>query len=936
LVLSLLLAVFLGSAQAQEGAYQSACFHGLNDADTPATLNNCDAQDALNVESNLEGSAILKRKGFSKTADLTVSTSPVTGSHSFIDSSGNRLDIVCQDRNCAKSTNGNAFSTFLTTAAAGITRWSFVDVGGVLYGANNKYDPIMAYDGTTRTSPPGMPQGSILELTGDRLAVGDISGQPNRVHLSSAGNYTAFTLGVNPEDSYFDDFGAPGDKVRGLKHLDGILYVFKTASISACELGNQYTTRCSILSPNIGTTDPGSITTAGNCLYFRAQDKNYWELCGGALRQISAKIPNLVKSQSGGLGGGENSNTQTTQADWQAGVQFPTGTWNLNTIPGSMFPASTTVSDLSPAFVFSGVTSSYTFRFEGNTLPLSDGWTVGTVGGTAPNQAVTNGIYTQSFISINDTYRVVRALGSTSQSKSLVFNARHSANNDGYTMVGAAADSTGVLGNAPYVIIRNNATQYFSDGVQIFSEARDQTAFSTFTIIVTSHPATYFYRDGVFKASVTATNAYSATAYAFMGGATEAGDTSGVASFDFLYPAVGVAATGRADIGSVSTFTSRVLESGVPASIYGQFTSAVSLQAGATMSFSVRFSSSPNDDMWSYYQSIANGGIAVGSVTANRYAQYRATYTFTSLIESPSVSTTSLVFVTTGQFVTRCIQPNSSISSWGTLSCADTTAGSGSIVYYATSAATCETLPATAPLTWQTSLTNNATVTIATNTAVYIGWRSLLGSATDQAQVDACTLAWNEGTPAQPSWAVYDSIKDSIYWTTTINGAPYSNRLLKFDRRLGAWFPFSIQAQAPRLINNSLYFGAASSGTWNLYGLVDSDDGRPINAYWQSKDVGSANPFVEKEFKNVSLLSRNNGAGSLTATYTFSNGEMGDYTVSLSTGSGITYARSNFNLPKTSPQNFMSLRVGNNSTTPFEVLGLGITWLSWPWNVTGP
>ena len=234
-----LLALFLaihGAAQ-EQGDLKSACFHGLNDASSPATLSPCESPDLLNVESNLQGSEILKRKGFQLIANLAITTSAVSGSHSFIDGSGNRQDIVCVDRYCQKSTNGNAFTTFLTTATLGVTRWSFVDIAGSMYGANNKRDPILKYDGTTLSYPATMPLGSILELTHDRLAVGDISGQPNRVHYSSAGAVTQFTTGSSQFDSWFDDIGAPGDKIRGLKYSNGNLYIFKSNSTTGCELG---------------------------------------------------------------------------------------------------------------------------------------------------------------------------------------------------------------------------------------------------------------------------------------------------------------------------------------------------------------------------------------------------------------------------------------------------------------------------------------------------------------------------------------------------------------------------------------------------------------------------------------------------------------------------------------------------------------------------
>ena len=915
-MISLLLAAILAlPAHAQEaGEFNSACFLGLNDADTPATLGNCEAQAALNVESNLKGTAILKRKGFSKTADLTISTGPVNGSHTFIDSSGNRKDIVCQDNNCSQSTNGNAFSVFLTTATAGITRWSIVDVGGVAYFANNKQTPISQYDGTTLSNPAGMPQGSILELTQDRLVIGDISGAPNRVHYSSAGAYAEFTVGIEPEDSYFDEIGAPGDRIRGLRHQNGVLHIFKTSSLTDCELGDQYTTRCAVVLPNLGTTDPASIITAGSSLFFRGQDKNYWETGPNGLRQISQKIPNLVKSQSGGLGGGENSNTQTTQADWQNGIQFPTGTWNTTTSPGSIFPSSVTLVDTSTDDFVAGNLSNATTGiisgdgsvlggilflntgFESSTIDV-DNWTrSGQVFVDVSSRCGSASAGSFTWGKGNSAKMCSCAAGINYDGDVLVLKA---SDNSTLYRKNIAGTSDGGCNSFDFDVSTQpiNIKMRFKNNLD--SRYIDSQAFSTHSLVV-----------GKIQYGLGGVS----------GGCSCAGQVASSLIFDMPDPFY------LAD----STFTSRAFDTAFSTPTWGVFRATVTLGKNTT----AYFSSESSSDGMSWDAPVAFKTDAKGDSYGKKNIRYKVNFKRSLSTTSAAVLAMELNYATTGFYTTQCIQPNSSISSWGTLSCAETLAGTGSIVYYATSAATCAELPSADPGSWQTSIANNATVTIDTNTAVKIGWRSLLGSATDQAQIDACTLSWNEGAPSQPSWAVYDSIKNAIYWTTTIDGAASANRLLKYDLNLGYWYPFDIPAQAPMMINNSLYFGGASSGTWNQYGLVDSDAGGSINAYWQGKDVGADRPFVEKDFGTASVLSRNNQAGSMTATYTFSNAESGTYSISLSTGPGITYARSNFNLPRTSPQTFMSLKLGNNNTTPFEILGLGITWAAWPWTVT--
>src|SRR3972149_11566970 len=99
-ILSLVLFLWSNSF-AQEGAILGDRFLGLNDTDSPAVINDGEAQSCLNVESNLEGTALLKRKGFTREAALTVATAPITGSHIFTNDSGNNIVIVCHDRYCS-------------------------------------------------------------------------------------------------------------------------------------------------------------------------------------------------------------------------------------------------------------------------------------------------------------------------------------------------------------------------------------------------------------------------------------------------------------------------------------------------------------------------------------------------------------------------------------------------------------------------------------------------------------------------------------------------------------------------------------------------------------------------------------------------------------------------------------------------------------------
>ncbi len=358
--------------------------------------------------------------------------------------------------------------------------------------------------------------------------------------------------------------------------------------------------------------------------------------------------------------------------------------------------------------------------------------------------------------------------------------------------------------------------------------------------------------------------------------------------------------------------------------------------------FYTQVSTSPNNDL--YDSKVASSDTVKVASAAKRYIRYEADLTTYISTKTPTISAVSLTAATTGQFVTQCIQPGGGISAWGLLSCAQTIAGNGSEVFYATSAASCAALPTTTPINsasalqsgWTTQ-TNNSTLSISTNAAVYIGWRSLLTSATDQAQIDACTLYWNNGIAAPPVWATFDSVKNAIYWTTAINNNSTNNRVLKYDLNLNQWYPFDIAANAIRNINNSTYFGDSTGGYWNLYGGINSDNGSPITSYWKSKDFGnSGNPFLDNNYTKLSLVTKNQVTGSMTVTLTPSNNQSSSYNVSLSTTSGVVYVHSNQNLPFISPLQFMNVQFGNTSATPWEIDGAMLEMTSFPWKPQNP
>jgi len=349
-------------AIAQQGALGADKFCGLNDTDSPATLADCEAQDALNVETDLNGLTLRKRRGYANEAVLTTASAPVTGSAYFRDNSGNDIVVACHDIFCSKSSNKAAFTTIITTVTAGTKRWSFATVDGSLYGANDSRDKVFRYNGTSVLYSTAIPQGTILELAGDRLVVADVANLPNRVYYSKSGDFTNFTTGLLPVDSWTDDMGTFGDKVTALKAWLGNIYIFKSQSITVCELGDQYTTRCTVLSGSVGTDDTGSVILTSNGIMFKGSDNGYWRIgADGSISTISRKISNLLVTQSLK----NQSLTETDQSDWEAGSESPVNTWDTTSISGSVFPSSTSKTWDSTSQFLNGTVSSVTVSTSG-------------------------------------------------------------------------------------------------------------------------------------------------------------------------------------------------------------------------------------------------------------------------------------------------------------------------------------------------------------------------------------------------------------------------------------------------------------------------------------------------------------------------------------------------------------------------------------------
>lgn len=934
-----LLAASLAFGQTEPGSFQSSQFCGLNDTDSAAVIPDCAAQDAIDVEANLEGTALLKRRGYEKLATLTIASSPVTGATRFIADNGDDIVVACHDIFCAKSTNRGAFVLFLTTASAAVRMWSWVAVDGDAYGANDKRDEIAFYNGTTLLYPDSIPRGKLLELVRDRLVVSNFSAAPNRVCYSVSGDFDNHTTGIESSDAWCDDLGAPGQEIRGLKTWRGDLLVFTDKSLTLCAIGDQYTTECRILSDYIGVADNSSIVQAENAIFFKGSDQAYWRFGEEGLEQISKKIKGFLATQ---VSGQTRSNTQSNQEDWTAGSTIAGGARSATdvlTVSGAVIASSNVRVDTSSSDFSGGTQSSTTITDVVGSVTIS----------TKDNMA--NGGFEES---IATGWRCV-IISSQPASGSPPFGAFCGvlASTDTIqTGSGGAPESFGATAGtfSAHVIANSGAGSACAEPYGSVPQGYSIIGVdgSTKVALTSINSGANQSCSNAQEYSITPTGYFGSNVYLRFHSCQdnvnhlELWSSSFTAGSQIRFKAASRGLTyqrGPNCIDSVvnvayytgATFTSRVFDTGFSTPIGGPFSSTFTVYSGSS---SVFFDIRDSAD-----------GTSFGSWTATsdtlripfvkRYWQWRARMHNVGMsTTTPQIDSVSLPAVTTGQYVSACITPASSISSWGILDCAQTLGGVGAHTFYTRSAANCTDVSSGV---W-TSQSNVGNIPIGTNVAFQFRFDPFVGSSTDTARIDACTTNWNEGTPAKPVWGVYDSIRNAVYWTPTIGTVTYQNRLLKYDLNLKAFFPLSVGAGAMLFYDQLIYFGGSSIGSWNRYAGdgIYSDSGQAYTARWKSKDISGGSPFREKTWQKMSLVSKNEQTGNLGIDWATEYVSSGSYSVSLSTASQYPYIRSNYNLPARSPTHFFNVQFSNAVLgQPFEILGWRLDFVMHPWRVLG-
>lgn len=898
-MISLLLALLIGTAWADSITINK--FGGLNNATDSTVINDNQFQDALNVELNKAGTGVRKRDGYSSFLTVSGVAGSVDSVFDFKNSNGDECMIISSSGTVYRSINQTTAVSVTTITATARLYCSSSQGLGYCFASDASGDPF-TYDCVTFTyrTANSYPDGKANAFSNDRQYVVGVAASPNTIFASQQGAYTTFTTGLLDTSGFTEDVATAGDKLTAIEYLNGRVIAFKEYSIIGYNIVDQFNVTGYSISDNVGVANPEAVVINEGRAYFKGSDNRFYVIDGspGGIDIISLPISTTTASL---LSGKTRYSIQTSKADFDAGNLSFAGAQSpmrSDIVVGSVLPSSVTFVDTSSAnWVAGSFDSRLSTRVLNGTLQIS----------TAPFL-----VYNGGFETGTTTYWTCDASASAT---CLVTS--------GSPLVGtySAVVTVGCsgVGSANVLLLDANNNTLATQSSGQTGGTIDLTAYSTQTLKIRFSAGS-----GGNSSTLTSTTFTAISSVSWMatsGGDCPAGGNFGFAKIDE------VRMNRYFDINQSSDtrlFTSQTFNTAFSTPIGGPFTASSTTPAGTSLLYAVQ-SASSSSGVWTDWTSITNGN-KINEV--KQYYRYLSTFTTSVGTQTPVLKDVTLIAATSGQFVTQCIQPNP-ITAWGALEAVTLSSGTGSMSFAVSTGASC----ALAGGVW-TAQSTGTTISVATASAVKIRTTFAIGSATDTARLYSITANWAEANVAPPSYSTYWD--NGLYWSVADAGTT-NNKMLKYDLLFGEWFLFDIPFNALHTFNNQMYGGCTTCGKVYKYSNIvrnqapTSDDGANINAYFKTKDF-SASPFIENNYETISLVATNQNAGTITNTWKINGGQLsGNYSVSTSTGDNVV--RSNYRFPAGKNGTFFNLNIGNNSTTPFEILGIRVDFSPLDWRV---
>ncbi len=851
-----------------------AKFCGLDTLHDSSLLEDCDAQSAQNVLT--DRGYLEERQGMTRIINSVLTGFPVKQLYEFVTTSNSRYVIAHASQTVYQSNLSGSPVSIATVAAS--QNLECASLSGSLV-CDDGSGSMWSWNGTSTSTVGGTaPICTFLATEYGRMFCGAPITDLSQVAVSSYpgfGYWTPSTIVPLPANSAtsFEFNPNDGDSIQCMKTTPWGLFVGKKNSSYILKGYDNTTFYIQTIDPVIGCSDQRTFQMVNGIATWMSQKGIYqWEGRGPPI-WISEKIDPTFRNIRQ-LASNSNFWEMQSQQDWQSGSSSLNGalsSWDSTNFPGSIFPSSTTFSDIftssiNAASLMSGVSTSspngLSLNFSSGTTILSSGqsWSgsIPSCGSASGPNAVMSctdfgnwamAVYTSTVASSYGIWKSTMESGSYYTS---VGESRWLFISDSLTLSNVNGYSVDLLGtnNSNFTFTLNRyaagvktilATKNFSvsggyascsivinrdfsgNFILTIGPSSSSNLCSSFTL--NSNDNSYFtttYQDVNLYQTITAPSQCGFKACP-LGGSRVKNISLPFYSYN---PTSGL-------------FQSAIFDMQFSTPLAGPFNVFFSSPAGTGLNFAVR-SATSTSGVWTSWTAISTG--AISSNLYKEFWQYESSFTTTLSTVTPSISSITLIAVSTGVFSSPVhfltTFPN---FTWKSFNVQDNQQSPGQF-FYSIRAATYSFI-STATIPNYTTVPNNQTITI--STGAYFQWQVSSSSMTSSTQAISLINAsitksfvnWQEGSSAKPASSFISN--DSC---------------LVFQRNRD-WTLFngpSISAMSPFNFNIIAGDGSSNSKVW--YWMQDNiydDDGATINSAWTSKDFIIGSPFNQKTFYEV-------------------------------------------------------------------------------------
>ena len=366
------------------------------------------------------------------------------------------------------------------------------------------------------------------------------------------------------------------------------------------------------------------------------------------------------------------------------------------------------------------------------------------------------------------------------------------------------------------------------------------------------------------------------------------------------------------------TLTSPIFDSAQDHPTWGPLTVTQSSTALKPITYQVQ-ASTANDG--GGFEALASQALDV-SIVAEQRQYLRTVTTFQTRIptETPHLALMTVSGASSGTYTSEQIFLSNDIADegLGIFQVEDTITGDATIEYEL-QISSCTTCPVT-----KEDINSGDAISLTTGAYAVVVATYSLNSASESNKTDSIVINWTEGSSAKSASAAV--FKNRYHYGAQTSSGTFNDVIYVMDTS-GAWVLWKgVQPRMLNVVDQKLMMAGSTQTTGGfVYELYSggSDDGKAINAFYETKDFALGGVQKVKAINRIYLLHSPDGTD-LTVTLKADTGLYKQtYTVPLSTGMeyGITHLKVE---PPVNGQVFRLRFENNDASKPWDIFGWGL------------